>query len=431
MFPHTRLAVVAGLLAAALAAPLVFLVPPGEAPDEPAHLAYVDHVARTGTLPREGSLDRRFDYERFQPPLAYLGMAAAVRLAGHHGVTYPFAPDPAFRFSGDGARAFLTPPKSAAVREGRIAVRAARAANLPWGALCAAATLLLCLRLVGDPWLAVAAAAPFALAPQLLFAAGTANNDALLAVCTAAALLGLAALLGDEPRPAPAVGASAAAGLAVGVKASAAALAPAVGVAAVVLAARRRWRILAALAIPGAVLAVVFAWLSVARTGTVMPSLPSGWGGATAGTLSRLVAEPWWAVQVWVGLWAKLGWFNLPLPRLAYIAFAPPTLLAGVGAATLLVKARRSGVVALLAATVAANLGLLLLYMLRVDWQPQGRYLLPSLPALAGLAAAGLAALDARWPGRLPKRALACAAVTLAVGMAVLTLAVVATNYSG
>ncbi len=430
MSPSRRLAVAASVVAVVLAAPLVVLVPPGEAPDEPAHLAYVDHVVRTGTLPAPRRFRGPFTYEVYQPPLAYLAMAATVRLAGHDGVAYPFVRDPGFRFVGDGTRAFLVPPDSQAVLEARGAVRAARAANLLWGALCSALTVLLCLRLAGSVWTGVAAAAPFALAPQLLLAAATANNDAMLAAGAAAALLGLVVVLEEEARPPVAAGASVAAGVAFGVKVSASALAPAVGVAAIVLARRRRWRSFAALVTPGLVLAAGFAWLSMTRTGGVLPSLPSGWGGATAGSLSRLLAEPWWAVQVWAGFWAKLGWFNLPLPRLAYVAFVAPTLLAGVGAATLLVRARRSWVVALLVGTVTANLGLLVLYMVRVDWQPQGRYLLPSLPALAGLAAVGLDALYTRSRGRLPLRAITVASVSVAFGIALLALQVVAGNYA-
>ena len=408
------LPIAAAVITLLLAAPLVLLIPPGEAPDEPAHLAYVDHLLRERVLPPLS--DARVDgYESFQPPLAYAAMAGSAATAGHEAIGYPFERDPRFRFGGPVRRMFLAPPASPDADRALAAVRAARSANLLWGAIASGATFLLALRIASSAWLAIAAAAPFCLAPQLLFASATATNDALLSALSALALAALArALAAGSAASSSAV--STGAGLALGAKASAAALAPAILLAAVVFAFRRRWLRLSALLLPGLLLTAGWLALNLARAGTPFPHVPTGWAGAQAGTLARLVAEPWWVVQVWVGFWAKLGWFNVPLPMAAYLMFVPATLLAAAGVATL-VGRRPSLLAGALALVVVANAALLVVYLLTVDWQPQGRYLLPSLPALAGLATLGLESMRSR-SGRVARHLPALAAISLALALA-------------
>jgi peptidoglycan/LPS O-acetylase OafA/YrhL len=51
----------------------------------------------------------------------------------------------------------------------------------------------------------------------------------------------------------------------------------------------------------------------------------------------------------------------------------------------------------LLITACAGNLLLVLAFMLRVDWQPQGRYLLPSLAPLAAFGALAVGRLPERW----------------------------------
>jgi hypothetical protein len=76
-------AVLAALVSAGLALRIAFavVVPPGQAPDEVAHVAYVAHVADTGTLPVQpvGASGRWSDFtaaqsgwQAYQPPLAYV-----------------------------------------------------------------------------------------------------------------------------------------------------------------------------------------------------------------------------------------------------------------------------------------------------------------------------------------------------------------------
>jgi hypothetical protein len=411
-------ALILALSTVLLAAPLVFLVPPGEAPDEPAHIAYVHHLAAEGTLPRPADASGRFSYELYQPPLAYAVMAAAVRAAGFEGINYPFTPAPGFAFQ-RGARAFEPP---VAASPARRALAAARFVNLAWLFLAAIAIFLTCRQLTDSPWIALAAGAPFALAPQWLFLSAVVGNDAAVSALVAIATLGLVLLISRPGRPLVPLMASTAAGLALWTKASAVAVAPALALALFWLIAARRWRDAAWLLVPGLLLSAGWALLEVSRTGSVIPSPQTGWQHGPG--FARLLTDPWWLVSAWVWFWAKLGWFNVPLPPPVYLVFVPPTLAALLGAAV--VWRRKAGLILLV--IVASNLALLGLYMARIDWQPQGRYLLPSAAALAGLATIGADRLCRAGSERARKR-LALLSCSLAAATALAALAVVARTY--
>ena len=71
----------------------VRVVPPGEAPDEPAHLAYVEHLRERATLPRFDAARPERTYEAHQPPLGYAWLAAAADGLGLARVGAPFVPD--------------------------------------------------------------------------------------------------------------------------------------------------------------------------------------------------------------------------------------------------------------------------------------------------------------------------------------------------
>ncbi|HKI86859.1 MAG TPA: DUF2142 domain-containing protein [Thermoanaerobaculia bacterium] len=409
----------------------LFLIPPGEAPDEPAHLAYVGYLLDHGRLPPVRATNPWVDYEDFQPPLAYLVMALGDRLLGFDSITYRFDPNPDFAGGGGGARAYLRPQPSAAAAHARHAVWAARMPNLLWGALCAAATLLLCLRLGRSRWSALAAGAPFCLSPQLLFASATASNDALVAAGSAVALAISIGLLLREPRGRGALVAATGAGCGLLAKASAVVLAPGLALVAVLMAMRRKWRIVAALIIPGVISVAVFVGLSLARSRSFLDLTARGWHGHPAG-FERLVSEPYWLLQIWVGFWAKLGWNNLRLPLGAYLLFLPATLLAVAGAAEAFGRrSEHSTAARMLLLTVGSNVALLAVYMASVDWQPQGRLLLPSLPALAGLAVIGLDALERRWPRVRVGAGLASTSLAMALTAVVIASAALQSAYCG
>lgn len=424
-----RLAVLTTVVLAALAGAgcLVVLVPIGEAPDEPAHLAYVDHVLRYGNLPAVSQAPAWDRYESFQPPLAYVLMAFAVDIAGFRDIGYEFVGDPGFGFE-RGTRAFFEPAQTPAAGRSRRAARVARAVNLLWLVVIEAMILATCLRVAASFAAAMASALPFCLAPQLLFTCASASNDAAVIALASVAVLGsLVLVTEDRERPMTAAIVSLVSGLALWAKVSAVFLVPALAIAVVVSARARRWRTVAALLVPGLALSVAWVLLSWTRAHSVVP-LPAAHLGNPGG-LARLFVEPWWLVSVWTGFWAKLGWFNLSLPKLFYLAFLPASLSALVGlVAAILAPRLRSSANLLLILAVTANGCLLLAYMVRVDWQPQGRYLLPSVAA-----AAGLCALGSEWLGQRTKTSvMARVALGSAAGsvlVAVATLWVVAANY--
>lgn len=366
-----------------LGAACAWVVPVGEAPDEPAHLAYVDHVVRERALPPPDPAAGPLAYESFQPPLDYLVSAGLLAVVHGRPAAYPFVPNPELDFHQAGSRAFV--PQPDAVAEAG-AIRRLRLARLFWGALTAL-FVLRTVRLLASPR-AAWAAAPFVFCPQLLFNSATVNNDTAVTALSSAAILGLCRLARRDGSPAVAAGTGLAAGLAVWAKASGLFLAVPLAWAAV----RLRGRLLAALALP--YLLLLSGWSTFARARS--NPLISGLDAATAAApgLDRLLGEPTWPLSVWISFWGKFGWLNLRLPAPVYLLFVPPTLLVLWGMVAVL-RGRRPEERVLLVA-VLANVALLLAYLIGGGWQLQGRYLFPSLAALAGLAAAGGADLDLR-----------------------------------
>jgi hypothetical protein len=379
------------LLFLALGAGYAWVIPLGEAPDEPAHLAYVNRIVETGTLPPLSY--RGLDYESYQPPLDYLVSAGLLRLAHGGPLAVRFADDPTFSFDRRGSRHFLPPPEDAAAR----ALRRLRLLRLLWGAATAALLARIALLLLpGRPGLALAAAAPWALSPQLLFNMATINNDALVTTLASAALLALATLLehpeGSPDSGFPAFAGGAAAGLAPFAKASGLALAAPILLAAVLLARQGRRREAVRLLAPYAGLLVLWIAFQLFHFGTLWPP-PSPVSASPRQSLPLLL-HPRWIASFWVSFWAKFGWLNLPLPPPLYLLFVPPSLLAARGLARAL--RRSTPAAATLAADLGAGIVLVVGFLIVGDWQLQGRYLFPTLGALSGLSALGLSTLP-RW----------------------------------
>src|ERR671933_10205 len=95
--------------AAALAALSALLAPPFEAPDEPAHLAYVDFIATRAALPNQYGPDRPLTghgispTEGHQPPLYYAAAALLLRLTAQAPcLPTPPAPNPLHAWNGAG-----------------------------------------------------------------------------------------------------------------------------------------------------------------------------------------------------------------------------------------------------------------------------------------------------------------------------------------
>ncbi|HYL04553.1 MAG TPA: DUF2142 domain-containing protein [Thermoanaerobaculia bacterium] len=416
----------------ALGSGYALAVPAGEAPDEPAHLAYVDYLLAHRALPPLAHPPYCDRYESYQAPLDYALTAAAGAVLGMRSLALSFEPNPTFSFFEQGSRAYL-PAAPGGAMERRI--RALRMSRLFWAALTAVLVLVTAERLCGGRLdLALAATVPFVLSPQFLFAGATVNNDGAVTACAALAMLALVQLLDAErPSPAMALLAGSAVGLAPFGKASGFLLLAPLGLVALELARRRAYRPAVLLLAAAASLAALWIGLAEWRFGTAFPPPPTGLReGLGAG---RGLLNPHWIGSLWLSFWGKFGWLNVRLPAVAYLFFLAPTVLAVIGcfgaAASPDARPREKWRLGLLLCTLAANLLLVVIYLVRIDWQPQGRYLFPSLPALAGLAALGLRALAGhpRWGGS-PPRGLPALLVVLAFGMALLGIFVITRAYA-
>lgn len=416
----------------ALGSAYALAVPVGEAPDEPAHIAYVDYLLAQHALPPLAHPPYGDRYESYQAPLDYAMTAAAGAVLGMRSLALSFRPNPAFSFFVPGSRAYL-PAAVGGPMERRI--RALRLAHLPWAAATAVLVLFSCLRLAaGRLDLALATAAPFILSPQFLFVGATVNNDEAVSCFAALAILALVQLLDAEsPSPWVALLAGIAVGLAPFGKVSGFLLLAPLGIAAAFLLRRRAYRAAALLLVAAGALAVSWIGLALWRFGTIFPPPPTGLkAGLGAG---RELLNPHWLGSLWVSFWGKFGWFNLRLPVFAYLFFAVPTALAVAGAlrraASPEERMQEHWQRWILLSTIGANLLLVVVYLVRIDWQPQGRYLFPSLPALAGLAVLGLRRIaeDPRWRRSLLPGLLALLIVS-ALGMALLGLLVLDHIYS-
>jgi hypothetical protein len=377
-----------------------FLTPIGEAPDEPAHLAYVDTLLAAGALPSPPQTGNELAYESYQPPLEYVVLALARRFTGSGPIHYQLVGNPDFHFSDRPARAFRPPrPESRAPAE---AVRILRLVHLLWGVWVIASVLEICLIFArGSLALGMAATIPFALNPQIIFVFATVNNDGLVVALSTAGILFLCRAVTRE-RAAPALSAGTLAGLALWAKALGLALALPVAIAVGWLIHRRKSLVAAGLALPGTFLGALWMLLSRARFGTLLPPPPTGFAPLAAERVYRLLHLRWIG-SLFVSFWGKFGWFNLHLPWLAYACFLLPSLLAAAGALGLSERHHDPALTRaawLLRLLVVGNVAIVVFFLLRVDWQPQGRFLFPCAGALAGLASLALGRLAADHPGR-------------------------------
>lgn len=411
-----------------LGAAYAWVVPPGEAPDEPAHIAYVDQLLRRHTLPPLAEPPYGDRYEAYQAPLDYLTMAVAAQALGFRTVALPLRPNPSFSFFQQGSRAYLPAADGAAASR----VRALRLTRLVWAVITAVLVLVTASRLThGRTSLALAATAPFVLSPQFLFVNATVNNDGAVTACAALATFAFTELLRCVLPSARLAIVAAVAGIAVGLapfgKISGFLLLAPLALVAAVLAHRRRPRAVLWLLAPAVALSALWLGLAAWRFGSFFPPPPTGVRSGLGATGELLGAH--WLGSVALSFWAKFGWFNLRLPPVAYGLFVAPTVLVAIGCLGGAADRHDPSVAPwprrVFAGTLATNLALLMIFLVRIDWQPQGRFLFPSLPAMAALAALSLQRLagcdrSRRWlqraiPGSLILSALAGAIVGLGV----------------
>jgi len=376
---------------------MVYVVPAGEAPDEPAHIDVINHVLIEHSLPR--GFSHEDSYEAHQPPLYYLSTAAVLSVLGIDRINYRFVATPGFEFVGDGMPRYEKPP-SGLTDEGPAAVHYARLVSSFYGLLFLVSLLGLLLCTSESRLVALSSAFMFGLAPQIVFAASTVNNDiGLLAAATLATFALTQVVRSEGGGMNWEIAAGVLSGLAVFYKASGVALAPAVVVLGIWLARERKHR--RAIALVTSFGIVVAAWMVMnhLRFGSLNPPLPTGWDFAGTTDWSRLVSSPGWVVSAWGSFWAKFGWFNLPLPKIAYVWFVVPSTLVLAGAVFAFRSLKEdSPTILTLASIIGSNVCLFLIYLAEIDWQPQGRYMFPSVGALAVFCAMGLQRI------RLPRR---------------------------
>ncbi len=389
--------------------------PPWEAHDETGHYAYVDHVARHGSLPDVYSAQKALFDQSHQPPLYYLLTAGLTSWLDRDKSPSPqlnhFALDGTNR---RGVRIVLRQPGESFPWQGALlGLHLARvvSALLTTGAVVLIAYTLNCAFGRGSV-AALLGSGVAAFNPQFLFMGAMVNNDALVSFAGAlVAWRSMRVLRAERHRERQAAALGLAAGLGLLAKNSAVALAV-FGVLSLLLIGRwQRWglgalvRRLAVMIGAGALVAgplYAYNWLRYGRL--ILDRDP---GNPLLQTPTSVIAEGvWvslrdaWLPQVFLNtfrtFWGKFGWGNVGMPEPAYLAYGLLTLIGLLG---LVLSLRRldSGfrrAVLLLALLGAAMVALPLyraLYFQSPALMP-GRYLMPALASYAGLLGLGWSA---------------------------------------
>ncbi len=420
--PLRRLIIPLLLLFIIIATTYNALIPLGEGPDEPGHMAYVLFLARDGRLPVQRAEMAQSDVpgEGHQPPLAYLVMLPAVLWLPPEAQQVYLTAQPQFVWNGGSEPA-------AFVRSSReywpwqsvtLAWHLARGISTLLGAFTlfciwgAARDFLRACQTAGTGMgrlegLALLAAALVAVLPQFLFTAALVTNDMLLVALSAALFwVGVRATSGPQTVAAGwrfALLAGVLLGLALLTKQSAVLLVP--------LLVWCCWRVSGGhwrqtLALTGGLFGVallVAGWwfvrnwqlygdpLGLAKFQASYATQPFAWNSLDA-----------WSGALWQlyrSFWAYFGWLTLPPPAWALMVYTVLVLLALAGLL-------RVGLFARPAACAPWPL-LVLLPLLALAWTVsfalvaglvawQGRMLFPALPALGLLLALGLTAWGQR-----------------------------------
>ncbi len=383
-----------------LACGLFSLVTPiGEGPDEPAHLHYVETLLQKGLVETRAELrneDSEYGYELHQPPLYYLTAAGWSRWLAAD-LDYPFVPNPAFPQSKQGG-AFLKPPPSDREGAARRGVHQVRWLGLLFGSIIAFCAWRVARESGLEEGAAICVVAPFVLAPQLSFLGGLVSNDGMtFAICAAALWLQRRVHQGDAG-PGVCLAAGLLTAAAPWSKVSGFVLLPTLLLAGNKLLRIKAWRGLAALMVP-----TLISWaLCAIYQAPAMEWLRESYahlGRGLAANPKLLIDYPFWPIQLWISYWAKLTWFQLRLPLPLYLFYLPPSLLVLFGFKLAFQERFRflASAAIFWAAALLSNLGNFLIFIILVDFQPQGRLLFPSLIAAVGLASLSWKFLERRY----------------------------------
>jgi hypothetical protein len=386
------------------------LVPPFEAPDEPAHLAYVDFVATRAALPNQ--YDPQQDIpgvgasptEGHQPPLYYAAAALLLRLARQSPcLAAPPMPNPLHAWNGSGGTRTDLPLFQHDGNTWRSVdlpcLLLLRECSVLLGVLNVAAVLALSRHFFAGGWALVPGVLAGTL-PQVLFSSGVVTNDGLANLLASLCLLCAVRLLDDAARRGPYLVLGLTLGLALLTKKTSLFLVPALAVlAAYLLYRRRRERIVAGAAAALGVAALVCGWWFLRNRALYGDVLGSAMEKATLGALvqEKGLGSAYFTdrfpIDFTQSLVGRFGWMQVPLPDPVYWFYA---LLAAVSVAGLPLWARSRS----FPAAKAAFAGLCLLscfagiIALNLTYsQPQGRFLFPVLGPLAVFLTAGLRGL--------------------------------------
>lgn len=383
----------------ALVAAFTVVTPLGDAPDEGAHLAYLQYVMDHGERPpRDWLHEWPHTYEAHQHPLYYWTSASLLKFAGIDSVAWSHEQQGGYGLAESAAQRSFPVLERERWDSDIRAMFAARATTWGWSVLMVLALCVLAGNAASSSKQALLAVMPFALSPQLAYLGGVVNNDVPAIALVAIAVAGMSWVLVNVPfvhRPAGV-------NPAVLITAFAAAAAPWAKITGVVVVA------------PLAVTLIILSrhghrGLVVALAGPPLLSFVAGglalWFGHDLAVpsfaavehdapllrdLARLLTEPFWVIQIWTSFWGLFGYFSYNLPVWLLAIWLPVSLLVGVGVALLFAHSRTDPQAAVLVALLSTNAALWLGVMVAVSWQPQGRYFFISVPVFVVALAAAL-----------------------------------------
>lgn len=378
-------------------------VPVFEAPDEPFHLDYVNHLLANREIPNQLDESRRVFREGHQPPL-YYALAALVTLPirGGETVGVELERNPEHVLGGGTSRGVPyyahTPAGPFREARSRFAFYSLRALGVGLGLL----NLLLVLRVASrflpteSRWFAAALVATL---PQFLFISASVNNDNLSNLVSTAVILAALQVLAQPERMRNALILGSLLGLGLCVKKTDMALIPPVALLFMWLIVRDpelRGRVLRNAAAAGAALIAVGGWVLLRNL--VLYGDPLGTAMERA-TLHFIVNDqslfsPYFRGIFWsatlgsfVGIF---GWMQVPLP-FAALAFWWALMGGGIVAATLFAwntPALRAPVALGIGFWVSCFAGVV--YYNTTFPEPQGRFLFPVIAVTASLIALGV-----------------------------------------
>lgn len=373
--------------------------PAGEAPDEPAHFLYAQHMAETGAPPPQAEPQRASfwlngyvtsNYEWHQPPLYYALNSLILRLGRSVGLTERYAAFPAISPDFPG----LNRPLFVSVPLVFTEVHLARLLSTLLGLGTIWATFALARALLpGRAWLPELAAGFVAFSPQFTFLHAYVTNDSLAILTSNLTLLALVrvALAGQTESRRAWLLAGGAAALALAAKMTTWYLLPL----ALILAALRlltgqdSWRQTASSLL-------AFGALSIA--GLLLSRLiwPDFFHRLLDSPQSQGINPDYFTLDhlgvIWpmahTSFWGMFGWVNMPLPDHLLWTLDGVLLVGLAGAVVWLVRERariapgQASAFALLLIAVGAVLLAFWLFNLTI-LQPQGRFVYTAISAIA------------------------------------------------